>query len=110
MKLLYAHYKLVHRDGELFKPTLPLLLYKHHVQLRYNQGKPGLDKNTEIALRVYSKQPSSFEAKYVFTLLDRILINTWRAEVAVSVIKPWLTKLRYKQKEHPFFSQMRRKV
>ena len=110
VKLLYAHYKLIHQDGELFIPTLPLLLYKHHVQLRYNQGKPGLDKNTEMALRVHSKHPSSFETKYVFTLLDRILINAWRAEVAVNVIKPWLTKMRKQMKERPSFTQVRRKV
>ena len=83
----------MNKDGELFKPILPLLLYKHHVQLHYNQDKPWLDKNTEMALRVHSKHPSSFDTKYVFTLLDRIIINTRRAEVTVNVIKPWLTKI-----------------
>ena len=65
VKLLYAHYKFIRQQNNTFQPTQPLLLYKHHVQLRYNQGKPRLDKNTEMALRVHSKHPSPFESKYV---------------------------------------------
>ena len=101
VKLLYAHYNLISKDRFNFTPTPPLLLYKHHVQIRYNQGKPGLDKNTEMALRIHSKHPSPFETKYVFTLLDRVLINTWRAEVAVNVVKPWLAQLNKMGKERP---------
>ena len=88
-QLIYGHYNLSCKDGE-YKPTPPLQLYKRHVQLRYNQGKPGLDKNTEIGLRVYHSQPTLFETKYVLTLLDRVLVNVWRAETVVTVIKPWI--------------------
>ena len=62
-----------------------------------------------MALRVYSKYPSPFETKYVFTLIDRILLNCWRAEVAVNVVKPWLAQLKKKNKS-PTFTQVRRKV
>ena len=48
VKLMYAHYNLISKDRYNFTPTPSLLLYKHHVQIRYNQGKPGLDKNTEM--------------------------------------------------------------
>ena len=75
-------------DDEKYKPCSPLLLYKHYLQVRYNQGKPGLDKNTEMGMRVYHQHKSSFETKYVLTLLDRILVNAWRAEVAVTILKP----------------------
>ena len=62
-----------------------------------------------MALQI-PKHPSPFETKYVFTLLDRVLINTWRAEVAVNVVKPWLAQLNKMGKERPSFVQVRRKV
>ena len=92
-RLLYAHYNFIIDEEGDYHPTLPLLLYKHHVQVMYNQGKPGLDKNTELAMRVKDVQGCSFETKYVLSLLDRILVNAWRAEVAITTMKPWLTKL-----------------
>ena len=110
-KLLYAHYNLIINDDGDYNPTLPLLLYKHHVQVKYNQGKPGLDKNTELAMRVYDSQSKrSFETKYILTLIDRILVNAWRAEVAVTVMKPWLTELAKTNENGPTLTQIRRKV
>ena len=55
-------------------------------------------------------EPFEFETKYVFTLLDRVLINTWRAEVAVNVVKPWLAQRNKMGKDRSFFVQIRRKV
>ena len=40
-KLLYAYHKKVQ---ELGMPMLPVQLYKHSQHIKYNQGKPGLDK------------------------------------------------------------------
>ena len=74
-------------NGEYKLPFL-IQLYKHHVQLRYKQSKPSLDKNTKLALRMYYSQPISFETKYVLTIIDRVLVNTWRAELAMTSIKP----------------------
>ena len=39
-KLLYAHLNKMMIGGES-TPTTPIHLYKHHVQTRYNSGKPG---------------------------------------------------------------------
>ena len=98
------------KRGNDYQPTIPIQLYKHHVQLRYNQGKPGLDKNTEIGLKVYHSQPTSFEAKYVLIMIDRLLVNTWRAETAVTIVKPWITGLQQRGKPLPSLKQIRKKV
>ena len=65
-------------------------MYKNYDQFRYDQGIPGLDKNMEINLKVYHSQPTLVETKYVLTLLDRVLGNTWRAETADTTINPWI--------------------
>ena len=80
-------------------PMLPVQLYKHNQQIRYNQGKPGLDKNTEVSLRVSFTSNLTFESKYILSIIDRILVNAWRAETSITVIKPWLISLRKKRKE-----------
>ena len=108
-QLTYGHYNLICKDVE-YKPTPPFQLYKHHVQLCYNQGKPGLDKNTEIGLRVYHSQPTSFETKYVLTLLDRVLVNEWRAETAATVIKSWIFSWQQRCGVLPLFAQIMKKV
>ena len=93
-RLIYAHYNyIIDGDGD-YHPSVPLLLYKHYVQVKYNQGKPGLDKNTELAMRIKDKHRCNFETKYVLSLIDRVLVNAWRAEMAVTVMKPWLIQLR----------------
>ena len=62
-RLIYAHYNyIIDGDGD-YHPSTPLLLYKHYVQLKYSQGKPGLDKNTELAMRIKDKHGCNFETK-----------------------------------------------
>ena len=85
-------------------------MYKHRVQLSYNPGKPDLDINTEVALHFYYSYPSSFETKYVFTLLDQILVNFCRAEIAIMLIKPWLLELDRKKKRTLSLKQIRKNV
>ncbi|KAG7370170.1 hypothetical protein IV203_027916 [Nitzschia inconspicua] len=80
------------RDGTM-KPTKPLLLYKHSAQHRYNKQKPGLDMNTELSDKVAFNSKGSFESKYVFRMMDAILVNAWRAHQAVFDIAPWLATL-----------------
>ena len=87
----------------------PIQLYKHHVQFQYNKGKPGLDKSTEAGLRVTHVTPLSFETKYVFTMIDRVLVNCWRAENAITVIEPWIRSLKNGNKPTPTLQQIRRK-
>ncbi|KAG7341411.1 hypothetical protein IV203_023363 [Nitzschia inconspicua] len=92
-KLYYAHLKLIiDTDGRLH-PMPPLLLYKHSAQYRYNNAKPGLDMNTEISANVGCAARCGIEGKYVFRMLDAVMVNTWRAYQAVTDIAPWLATL-----------------
>ena len=84
----------------------PVRIYKHYQQVRYNISKPDLDKNTEIGLKVGFSKPLSFEAKYVFLMLDRILINCWRVDNAVMLMRPWILASR---KNIPTFTHIRTK-
>ena len=95
-RLLLAHLKIITKDGGI-RGMLPVQLYKHHVQIKYNRGKAGLDKNTEVGWRVNHNTPLSFETKYVLSMVDRVLVNTWRAEMAVTLIKPWMVSLTQKR-------------
>ena len=61
-------------------------------------------------MRVHHSHGSSFETKYVLTLLDRILVNTWRAEVDITIMKPWSTQFHKEHRKYPTSSQIRRKV
>ena len=47
----------------------PVKLYKHATQMRYNTGKVGLDKYTELGLQVQCSSWLNFETKYVLSLL-----------------------------------------
>ncbi|KAG7366753.1 hypothetical protein IV203_029423 [Nitzschia inconspicua] len=92
-------------DGTV-KLTQPLLLYKHSVQHRHNKQKPGLDMNTELSDRVAFNSKGSFESKYVFRMLDAILVNSWRAHQAVFDAAPWMATVA----EPPTLAQVRRKL
>ncbi|KAG7341772.1 hypothetical protein IV203_006864 [Nitzschia inconspicua] len=105
-KLYFAHLKLITMADGTVKPTQPLLLYKHSVQHRYNKQKPGLDMNTELSDRVAFNSKGSFESKYVFRMLDAILVNSWRAHQAVFDVAPWMATLA----EPPTLAQVRRKL
>ena len=61
-----------------------------------------------MGLRVHQKSKLSFETKYVLKLLDRILINTWRAEVSVMVLQPWLTQYVDGDVKTPTFTQIKK--
>ena len=104
-KLLYAHLNNMMIGGES-TPTTPIHLYKHHVQTRYNSGKPGLDKCTELCLRVKHTTPLTFGTNYVFSMIDRILINTWRAEMAITIIRPWIRSMVNNNKNAPSLEQL----
>ena len=90
-------------------PTTPIYLYKRHVQTRYNSGKPGLDKCTELCLGVKYTTPLTFETNYVFSMIDRILINTWRAEMAITIIRPWIRSIVHTNKKAPSLEQLLKK-
>ncbi|KAG7357906.1 hypothetical protein IV203_014519 [Nitzschia inconspicua] len=105
-KLYFAHLKLITMPDGTMKPTKPLLLYKHSAQHRYNKQKPGLDMNTELSDKVAFNSKGSFESKYVFRMMDAILVNAWRAHQAVFDIAPWLATLA----EPPSLAQVRRKL
>ncbi|KAG7353711.1 hypothetical protein IV203_003066 [Nitzschia inconspicua] len=88
-----GHLKLISTEEGDVRPTKPVSIYKHSTQYRYNKHKPGLDKNTEISDRVAFHTSGPLEAKYVFRMLDAVMVNAWRAYQAVTVISPWLRAL-----------------
>ena len=90
-------------------PTTPIHLYKHHVQTRYNYGKPGLDKCTELCLRVKHTTPLTFETNYVFSMIGRISINTWRAEMAITIIQSWIRSMVNNKRNATSLEQLRKK-
>ena len=67
-------------DG-MYKPMLPIQLYKHHVQFQYNKGKSGIDKSTKAGFFVTHVTPLSFETKYVLTMINSVLSHCWRNEM-----------------------------
>ncbi|KAG7337866.1 hypothetical protein IV203_025941 [Nitzschia inconspicua] len=105
-KLYYGHLKLITTEEGDLRPTKPVSIYKHSTQYRYNKHKPGLDKNTEISDRVAFHTTGPFEAKYVFRMLDAVMVNAWRAYQAVTVISLWLRALG----SHPSLAQVRTKL
>ncbi|KAG7368557.1 hypothetical protein IV203_031300 [Nitzschia inconspicua] len=84
----------------------PLLLYKHSAQHRYNKQKPVLDMNTELSDRVAFNSKGSFESKYVFRMLDAILVKSWRVHQAAFDVAPSMATL----EEPPSLAQVRRKL
>lgn len=77
------------------------------MQFQYNKGKPCLDKITEAGLRVTHMTPLSFETKYVFTMIERVLVNCWLAENAITVVEPWTTSLKKGNNPTPTLQQIR---
>lgn len=106
VKLFYAFWKSIRNDDGSIQPSPPLKLFKQATQYTYNKSKPGLDKNTELANIVAYPAALPFETKYVFRLIDAVLINSWRATQAVGVLMPWITSLQ----NTPTIFQMRNKV
>ncbi|KAG7347897.1 hypothetical protein IV203_016602 [Nitzschia inconspicua] len=84
----------------------PLLLYKHSAQHRHNKQKPVLDMNTELSDRVAFNSKGSFESKYVFRMLDEILVKSWRVHQAVFDVAPSMATF----EEPPSLAQVRRKL
>ena len=106
-KLLYAHLNKMMTGGESTSTT-SIHLYKHHVQTRYNSGKGGLDKCIEICLQVKNTTPLTFETNYVFSMIDIILINTWCAEMDITIIRPWIRSIVHSNKIAPSLEQLRK--
>ena len=50
----------------------------------------------------------SFETKCVSSIIDQVLVNIWRAQTSIIVVKPWLIAFRKKEKE-PSLIQIRGK-
>ncbi|KAG7368934.1 hypothetical protein IV203_031677 [Nitzschia inconspicua] len=105
-KLYYGHLKLISTEEGDLRPTKPLSIYKHSTQYRYNKHKPELYMNTEISDRVAFHTTGPFETKYVFRMLDAVMVNAWRAYQAVTMISPWLRT----QRSHPSLAQLRNKL
>ena len=42
-------------------------------------------------------------------MIDRALVNCWRGEISVSVLKPWIMQLERNGKRYPTLDQIRRK-
>ncbi|KAG7365412.1 hypothetical protein IV203_038616 [Nitzschia inconspicua] len=72
--------------------TSQMLFKRQHPPL-LPYAKPGLDMNTEISANVGCAARCGFEGKYVFRMLDAVMVNTWRAYQAVTDIAPWLATL-----------------
>ncbi|KAG7372161.1 hypothetical protein IV203_018304 [Nitzschia inconspicua] len=70
------------------------------------QTKPGLDMNMELSDGVAYNSKRSFESKYVFRMMDAILVNALRAHQAVFDVAPCLATL----EEPPSLTQLRRKL
>ena len=107
-KLFYVFHKKI-AGGSIYKPMDPIQFFKHHQQYRYNRGKPGLDKNTEVGLRIYKLTPVSFETKYELKLLYQIDFNCCRVEIVVTVLKPWIIQLERSGKRYLTVEQVRLK-
>ncbi|KAG7341976.1 hypothetical protein IV203_007068 [Nitzschia inconspicua] len=89
-KLYYGHLKLISTEEGDLRPTKTVSIYKHSTQYRYNKHKQGLDMNTEISDRVAFHTTGPFEAKYVFRMLDAVMVNAWRAYQAVTVTRGYV--------------------
>ena len=108
-KFFYGQHKNILTDRGVYKPMETVQLFKYHEQYRYNRGKPGLDNNTEVVLRIYKSTTVYFETKYLLIMIDQVLINYWRGEVAVSVLKPWIMQVECTSRRYPTLDQIRRK-
>ena len=80
VKLWYAHFKKIQIRLGVWRPLYPCLLYKHSQQYLYNKSKAGLDKNTEHSERLRHTIGMKFETKYLYRMIDAIVITTWRIE------------------------------
>lgn len=70
-KLFYAYHNNSFTRVGVYKSMEPVQLFKYGEQYWYDRGKPGLDKNTEVVLRIYKSTPVSFETKYVLTMISQ---------------------------------------
>ena len=91
-KLWAAHYNRVKGDGECYKPTYPVSMYKHSQQYNYNKGKWGLYKNSEMTENVNLVAKVPFESKYILRMIDAIVVNHFRCEQARTIVKPFVSK------------------
>jgi hypothetical protein len=103
-KTVASHYKLwaaqrkkvrvVTEDGVEFNPMPPVASYKHSSQCKYNCGKWGLDKNTEMSEEIKLSAPMMFEPKYTHRILRGILVSLWRSKQAIKIVKPYIMRYR----------------
>ena len=84
-------------------------MFKHHQHYYYNRGKSGLDKSAEVGLHIYKSTPTSLKTKFFYLLMDKVLVNFWRAEIAVTVLKPYIMQLEQTEKRYTTVEQIRRK-
>ena len=77
--------------GEPYKASDPVGVYKHSQQMIYCKGKWGVDKNTECSKTIAFKTTGlSFEAKYIFRMIDSLTFTHWRIEQARQIVVPRL--------------------
>jgi len=92
-RLRLAFYlKMKKADGSI-RPLPPVHVFKHAIQEKYNQGKPGIDLNTQMSKKIsLSCSNLKFEQKYIIRMINAITFNSWRAHQAVSTSLPYLQK------------------
>lgn len=54
-KLILAIYLKMNNSKGSFWPLLPVNVFKHSIQAKYNEGKKGIDQNTQISQKVSFK-------------------------------------------------------
>lgn len=77
----------------------PVQLFKHHEQCRYNYGKPDLYENAKVC--ICKSTLVSCKTKYIWTMIDQVLVNCLRGEIPVNVLKPWLIQMARTGKRYP---------
>lgn len=100
--------RLVTDQGVQYKPMHPVSVYKHASQFKYNRGKWGLDKNTEMCQQFKLSMTMSFEPKYVHRILRGVIATLWRCEQATTIVKPYILQYRAEHEgKNPSATQIR---
>ena len=97
------------RGNVKYYPLRTVYVFKHGYFQRYNKGKWGLDKSTELREFLRPKTLMPFEPKYLYVILACILVNLWRVEQAITIVKPFILQYRSNNDgQNPSIFQLRR--
>ena len=92
-----------------YNPFPPIYVIKHGFLMRYNKGKGGLDKNTEVREFLRPSTAMPFEPKYIYVMVACILISLWRVEQSITIAKPFILKYRAdNDDDNPSINQLRK--